>query len=308
MVYKRQGSWGAFKRAGSTRVVDPYPANGPLPGVVLSAFKGETTASNPTDGLDFPVEARRGLEPQGLEPTPPWEAVPSATAAAEMAPDIRQQHMPKQGETNAIFWRGFPLASVCKSPCAAKHQGGLAPKRREPTPCRNAVGALANDDDDVLSAPAGAVCRRPFVARSACPESEAPTSSAHAFNRPVPEEYDVSQGDTDDEEEEDSADDPYGAVGDLRGPIAEDTPVLRAAPLGRILDLMTIETNDDAVPDVSCTPRSLPGGTPIKVCVSAPAGTPYGPSRHGDGTGQRRRQRRRRRHRRWCRRRCITTS
>ncbi len=63
-----------------------------------------------------------------------------------------------------------------------------------------------------------------------------------------------------------SADDPYDAVGDLKSPIAEDTPVLRAAPLGRILDLMTIETNDDAVPDVSCTPRSLPGGPPEHPC------------------------------------------
>ncbi len=78
----------------------------------------------------------------------------------------------------------------------------------------------------------------------------------------VAEEYDISQNDTDDEEEEESADDPYDAVGDLKNPIAEDTPVLRAAPLGRILDLMTIETNDDAVPDVSCTPRSMPGGAP----------------------------------------------
>ena len=78
----------------------------------------------------------------------------------------------------------------------------------------------------------------------------------------VAEEYDILQNDTDDEEEEESADDPYDAVGDLKSPIAEDTPVLRAAPLGRILDLMTIETNDDAVPDVSCTPRSMPGGAP----------------------------------------------
>ena len=58
-----------------------------------SAFKGETNAKHPTDGFDFPAEARHGLGP----------IVPSATAAAEMAPDIRQKHMPKQGETSAKF-------------------------------------------------------------------------------------------------------------------------------------------------------------------------------------------------------------
>ena len=38
------GFWGSFKPAASARVENPYPASGPLPGVVLSATAGVTPA------------------------------------------------------------------------------------------------------------------------------------------------------------------------------------------------------------------------------------------------------------------------
>ena len=44
MKMKKEQKMGAFKPAASARVEDPYSANGPLPGVVLSAAAGVTPA------------------------------------------------------------------------------------------------------------------------------------------------------------------------------------------------------------------------------------------------------------------------
>ena len=57
--------------------------------------------------------------------------------------DIRQNCMPKQGETNAKFaGEVFPSVSVHKSPCVGEHQGRLEPNGLEPKTWRNAAGAL----------------------------------------------------------------------------------------------------------------------------------------------------------------------
>ncbi len=98
--------------------MNPCPATG----LALSAVKVETIAKIPTEGFDFPAEARLGPELETLEPTAPWKT----------APDIRRTHIAEQGESNAkVYGSILPFVPVCKSscaaqqqvPCTAKHQG-----------------------------------------------------------------------------------------------------------------------------------------------------------------------------------------